>query len=768
MSRFISLFVLAALLAVTLVDLAPPAPRSSTTGFSATRALGDVKEIAKAPHPTGSPENDRVREHLVRRLTALSLDTRVHESVGVFPIKHDGLASVGRVRNIVATRPGTASTGRVILAAHYDSAPGAPGAGDDGAGIATLLEVARTLPQNLRNDVIFLLTDAEEPGLLGAEAFARDNRFDGPVVVLNHEARGVRGTVQMFRSAGPLAEVYGSAAPHPSADSAFASLMAVMPNNTDFHVFDQAGWTGLDSAFIGGGAYYHTPLDDPAHLDPGSLQQMGDNALAVATALAGRDLRAPGSGASVFFTVPGGMIRYPGWLEIPVAALALALVAGLIVLLRRRGQVTLPRTLGAAGLSLVTVVLAGAWGYALWPLLKVLRPDYGAMFTGDPYRPWWYQAALLVFVAAIVLVCVVLFRRLTTPRLATPPPATPARSVTPPVPGSVTPPVPGSPVSSSHGGGDERSLTGPAAGALLLVALLGLLSALLLPGGSHGFAWPALFAALGWMVSLFLPRGGLVALTLGLVPAAVMLGSTALTSLDIGLRIGGVISAPHFALLLLLLLPILAFAPRRRTVMAFAPRRRTVLAVLPVAAVALIAAGLVADRFDTAHPRQDAVAYAVDTAAKEARWGRFGGVSADSARFFGDVDMVTSPAPVAPLRAPELTVLKDVTSGGTRTLTVRLTPAGPAPAVGLGVGKPGAKITVAGRDLGERSGFTFHAPPAGGVEATLVVPAGETQIRIFQHAYDMSVIPGYRLPAETMQMRPLTTAFLTKIVAPAR
>ncbi len=741
---------LAALLAVTLADLAPPAPRSATTGFSAVRALGDVREIAKAPHPTGSPENDRVREHLVRRLTALGLDTRVHESVGVFPVKHDGPASVGKVRNIVATRPGTASTGRVILAAHYDSAPGAPGAGDDGAGIAALLEVARNLPQNLRNDVIFLLTDAEEPGLLGAEAFARDNRFDGPVVVLNHEARGVRGTVQMFRSSGPFGEVYGSAAPHPSADSAFASLMAVMPNNTDFHVFDQAGWMGLDSAFIGGGAYYHTPLDDPAHLDPGSLQQMGDNALAVATALAGRDLRALGTGESVFFTVPGGMIRYPGWLEIPIAVLALALVAGLIVLLRRRGLVTLPRTLGAAGLSLVTVVLAGASGYALWPLLKVLRPDYGAMFTGDPYRPWLYQAALLVFVAAIVLVCVTLFRRLATPR-----PATPARSATSPVRGSA---VPGSPVASARGGGHERSLIGPAAGALLLVALLGLLSALLLPGGSHGFAWPALFAALGWMVSLFLPRGGIVALTLGLVPAAVMLGGTALTSLDIGLRIGGVISAPHFALLLLLLLPIVAFAPRRRTT----------LLVLPVAAVVLIAAGLAADRFDTAHPRQDAVAYAVDTAAKEARWGRFGGVSADSARFFGEVDMVTSPAPVAPLRAPELTVLKDVTSGGTRTLTVRLTPAGPAPAVGLGVGKPGAKITVADRDLGERSGFTFHAPPAGGVEATLAVPAGETQIRIFQHVYDMSVIPGYRLPAETMQMRPLATAFLTKIVAPAR
>ncbi|MBB5082806.1 M20/M25/M40 family metallo-hydrolase [Nonomuraea endophytica] len=747
MSRVLSLLALAVLVAVTMFDLAPPG--SGATDFSAARAFEDVRAVAREPHPTGSPANDRVREHLVARLKSLGFDTRVQEGVGVLPLPYAGTTAVGRVRNVVATRPGTASTGRIILAAHYDSVPGAPGAADDGAGIAAVLEVARTLPPKLRNDVVVLLTDGEEAGLLGAESFARQNRFDGPVVVLNHEARGVRGTVQMFRSSGGLIDVYGTAAPHPAADSAFASLMGLLPNNTDFHVFDQARWMGLDSAFVGGGAYYHTPLDDPAHLDRGSLQQMGDNTLAVASALGSRDLGGLASaGESVFFTVPGMLVRYPGWLELPVAGLSFVVALAVVFVVRRRGLVSWPRALAGLGVSLVTVVLAGAWGYALWPLLGLLRPDYTMMFTGDPYRPWLYWAALLVFTAAIVLACASLSRRRSMKARGRDGRALDGRALD----GQV---LDGQVLDGR--GFDGRVLGGLAAGGLLLVALLGLVSALLLPGGSHVFAWPALFAALGWLVSLMVPRGGVVALTIGLAPAAVMLGGTALTSLDIGLGIGGMLSAPHFALLLLLALPVVARPPGR-----------TVLPGLAVAAVALIAAGLFADRFDPAHPRQERVAYAIDTGTGEARWGRPGGDSADSVRFFGGPGMATSRAPVAPLRAPELAVLKDTTSGGVRTMTLRLTPSGAAPMVGLEVEGQRPKMTVAGRELGERVGFAFHAPPAGGVEVTLTLRAGEAKIRVYQQEYDMSVIPGYRVPEGSVQVRPRTTAFLTKIVAPAR
>ena len=63
----------------------------------------------------------------------------------------------------------------VLLVAHYDSVPTAAGAADDGSGVAALLEAARAQRAGPppRNDVIFLFTDGEERGLLGAKHFVQ-------------------------------------------------------------------------------------------------------------------------------------------------------------------------------------------------------------------------------------------------------------------------------------------------------------------------------------------------------------------------------------------------------------------------------------------------------------------------------------------------------------------------------------------------------------------------------------------------------------------
>src|SRR6185295_7729670 len=90
-----------------------------------------------------------------------------------------GDGAMARVANVIATIPGTNSTGRVILMAHYDSAQVSYGANDDGAGVAALLETARALKQGPapRNDIVFVFTDAEEACLCGAEAFVNQHRI---------------------------------------------------------------------------------------------------------------------------------------------------------------------------------------------------------------------------------------------------------------------------------------------------------------------------------------------------------------------------------------------------------------------------------------------------------------------------------------------------------------------------------------------------------------------------------------------------------------
>lgn len=52
-----------------------------------------------------------------------------------------------------------------------------PGASDDAAAVAAMLETVRALGDvELRNDLVFLMTDGEEDGVLGAEAFVRNTR----------------------------------------------------------------------------------------------------------------------------------------------------------------------------------------------------------------------------------------------------------------------------------------------------------------------------------------------------------------------------------------------------------------------------------------------------------------------------------------------------------------------------------------------------------------------------------------------------------------
>src|SRR5262249_32660881 len=143
------------------------------TEFSAARALEDVRAIAQKPHPTGTPENERARLYIVKELIKLGLEPRVHVTSITYADPRWGTPFPGAtVQNIVAKLKGKTSAKKaVLLMAHYDSVPSGPGASDDGSGVATLLETARVLkasPQ-LANDVIFLITDAEELGLLGAK-----------------------------------------------------------------------------------------------------------------------------------------------------------------------------------------------------------------------------------------------------------------------------------------------------------------------------------------------------------------------------------------------------------------------------------------------------------------------------------------------------------------------------------------------------------------------------------------------------------------------
>ncbi|MDG1479225.1 MAG: M20/M25/M40 family metallo-hydrolase [Myxococcota bacterium] len=385
----------AALWAGFVVFQPPTIPETPSPGsFSADNARPILARVAAAPHPTGSAENAAVRDFLVEALREHALEPEVVSESVIVPWGSQR-ARGARVENIIARVPGRDSTGTVLLAAHYDSVPTGPGAGDDAVAVAAMVEVARLLAeQPVRNDILLLLTDAEELGLLGARAFVQDEDLLSEIaVVANFEARGGGGPSLLFETSDDNAWLIDafSTAPNPAGNSMAYEVYRRMPNDTDFSVFRRAGLDGLNFGFIDRFPQYHAAIDTLEQLDERSLQHHGEGMLTLARALGDHDFtQEKQMGNAVFFSLPGVMIRYSSGLALP-----LALLGGLLAVGRLRKSAA-----AGAVFSLISVGLAGAVGLGIVAALQAYHPGmagirHPTMYDDIPWRIAIAAASLL-------------------------------------------------------------------------------------------------------------------------------------------------------------------------------------------------------------------------------------------------------------------------------------------------------------------------------------------------------------------------------------
>ncbi|MFB7797374.1 M28 family peptidase [Isoptericola sp. NPDC056134] len=733
-----SLFLLV-LAALAVWSVLPPSPRSADAAadeFSAGRAFATVEAIGGEVHPHGTAAAAAVRDTIVADLEELGLDPEVTDGVGMSGRLGDQ-SRVAATKNVVATIPGTDSTGPVFLVAHYDSAEVSHGANDDGAGVATLLETARALGEGepLRNDLVLVFTDAEEACLCGAEAFAHaDPRAADGGVVVNVEARGSSGPAIMFETSdgnAALVDAY-SHVPYPVGSSMAVEVYRILPNDTDFSPFldDPEGrFTGLNSAYIDGSATYHAPQDTPERMSTASLQHHGANMLALARELGDADaatLATPSADDATYFPLPGGVLaRYPGRLVWPLAVAAVLAVGALAVAVARRREVRGERTTAGAlalGFASALLPLAGAvvGSIALWWVMGLVRPGYDEML--DPWRPWGFRVALLGIVATVWTAWFL---------------------------------------------GLRRSLGGAAlaVGALGWLAVLGVVLAAVTPGGSYLAALPALAGAVAGLLTLRVARGVAgrrVVVTLGAAVGVVLLVPIVLLFFPaLGLATGAA-PAVVAALLALVLTPVLAVLwPRGR--------RRALGLVGGCAAVGVVAlvVGFVVDPFDAEHPEPTRLAYALDADTGSAHWVSDEGTPSDWTAQFVDTETdLSEPFPMfdgevhagdaeaADLPAPVVDVEDAEPAGDARVLTLRVTSGEGAP-----IGTAGAlryvqlnaagveSATVAGREVPVGGGALdtrFYAPGDDGFEVTLTVPAGQPlDLRVVAAGGGLEGLPGF-------------------------
>ena len=407
------LLALAGAIVLAIIATTPPGPAPANAAadtFSATRAMADIRAFARAPHPTGSPENAKVRAYLIARLKGMGLEVTTTESAmdkfGANRLTNWNKSDVTPpLTNIIAVLPGRdRALPAVLLMAHHDSVWGSPAAADDGAGVASILETIRAIkvggqPQR---DLMILFTDGEELGLEGAKAFfASDPRRTRVGVIVNAETRGGGGRTQMFETGGDngaMMALFQRSVSQPVATSLSVFIYQKLPNSTDYTVAKKLGVPGFNFAFIGRPGLYHSPLATPEALDQGAVQDMGRQMLDLTRGLLGANPLPGKAPDAVFFDAFGlFLVSYSaglGWLILGLGALGYGVAAW--------RRTTIVEVAKGAGLLVALVIVAMSWLY----LVNVVSGGVGKTNYYDRLAaiPRLQVQALLVCLAALVLI----------------------------------------------------------------------------------------------------------------------------------------------------------------------------------------------------------------------------------------------------------------------------------------------------------------------------------------------------------------------------
>ena len=132
----------------------------------ADRFTPHLERIIGERHPDSSLESLRgTADYLRQQFTSFGLST----------VSHEFSAWGGIYENVIATTPydRDSSAAPLILAAHYDTVIGSPGADDNASGLAVLLDVARQVVSvRLQRPVRLIAFCLEEENLLGSRAYA--------------------------------------------------------------------------------------------------------------------------------------------------------------------------------------------------------------------------------------------------------------------------------------------------------------------------------------------------------------------------------------------------------------------------------------------------------------------------------------------------------------------------------------------------------------------------------------------------------------------
>ncbi len=406
-STIVSILIILGVIYWSFTDLKPSINTSksnSATEFSLENALNHLKKISKEPHYAGSKEHKNVQNYIVSELQKMGFETEIQTQTAIN--KKWFVATTAE--NIIAKLKGTGSEKALLLLTHYDSSPHSSlGASDAGSGVVTILEGLRAFlakNETPKNDLIILISDAEELGLLGAQAFVDKHPWTKDIgLVLNFEARGSGGPSYMLmetngKNSKLLSEFLAAKPNFPAANSLMYSIYKKLPNDTDLTIFrEDANINGFNFAFIGDHFDYHTAQDSYERLDKETLLHQADYFTTSLNYFSNSDLTNLTSEEDfVYVNFPIiKLATYPFSWVLPMVILCTILFLILLFFGFSLNKIDIKGVLKGFIPFVVSLILCGGISYGLWEILLIIHPHYNDILHGFTYNGYQYIIAFV-------------------------------------------------------------------------------------------------------------------------------------------------------------------------------------------------------------------------------------------------------------------------------------------------------------------------------------------------------------------------------------
>jgi Peptidase family M28 len=274
------------------------------------------------------------------------------------------------------------------------------------------MRVLRSRPA-LRNDILFLFTDGEELGWTGAKAYvnAHPEAKHETGMLLVFDARPGNAPLNLIKTSPGDAWLVRQMTGLPLAmwAASWKNLQERNEKDTDFDIFQPAGYTGIVMENEAAGTRYHTARDTVDAVSPRLVQAYGQTLLALTNRFGSIDLRTQTEGPDwLYFTLSLiGLVTYPYWVMLLLSCLGVLSLLVFIVMAWRHAQFSPVRFLVSMLGLLLGIVLIVLCAQIAWTIIKTNQVTQAAVDSGFEGSASWQ--AILMGGAAFLMILLLYF-----------------------------------------------------------------------------------------------------------------------------------------------------------------------------------------------------------------------------------------------------------------------------------------------------------------------------------------------------------------------